>query len=168
VNQALYEQAKANGATDRLAEMLAAQQAPGARTDREFFRAHSTLDAQFKVDRHLKHYVRQAKKAGYKPNINDVYLSQLARFPGDPEAFISGGRNQIRRVLEKRGWGCEGIVDVKPSQYQPEIPDIPLGADIIKETACEMVRENPDLAKKSKRELTEMVIDKHAPKKKRK
>jgi hypothetical protein len=161
----IYELAIENGCSPRLAEMFAARRPPASRTDREFYAGRPKLDEQFKDPRILTNYVKRARKAGYKPNPNDVYLSQLARFPGDPEAFVSGGRNQIKRVLEKRGWGCEGIVDVKPAQYTPEPKEVPLNPKIIRDSACEMVRKNPDLAKKSKAELSAMVIEKHGPKK---
>lgn len=161
----IYQAAIANGESAMMADLLASRRAPASRTDREFFAGRPKLDEQFKDERTLNEYVKRARKKGYNPNPNDVYLSQLARFPGDPEAFVSGGRNQIKRVLEKRGWGCEGIVDVKPAQYTPEPKAAPLHPKIIEETACQMVRANPDLAKKSKAELSEMVIDAHGPKK---
>lgn len=40
-----------------------------------------------------------------------VYYPMLARFPGDPEAVCSN-RTEIKRLVKKRGWKCEGMVDV--------------------------------------------------------
>lgn len=166
--QQIYEMAMSNGCGHALADMLASRRAPQAQTDREFFLNQGKLGEQVKDKVRLRHYIRQAKKHGYNPSPNDVYMTQLARFPGDPEAFVSpsGGRNQVKRTLEKRGWGSEGLVNVKPAQYTPamDAPDIPLGEDIVRDVACEMVKKDPSLRKKKKAELREMVIDKHGKK----
>lgn len=39
-----------------------------------------------------------------------VYIPQLARFPGDPEARVTS-KSDIRKLMERRGWSCEGLVD---------------------------------------------------------
>jgi hypothetical protein len=162
----IYAQAINNGATPRFADMLASRQAPGAQTDREFFAKHGTLDQQMKSAELLESTVRGARANGYNPSPNDVYLSQLARYPNDPEAFVppSGGRNHVKRLLEKRGWGCEGLVNVKPAQNVPEPKQVPLAPDVIRDLACAKVRKNPDLKRKTKAELTSMVIAEHGPK----
>lgn len=41
---------------------------------------------------------------------NSVYYPMLARFPGDPEAVCSN-RTEIKRLVKRRGWKCEGMVD---------------------------------------------------------
>jgi hypothetical protein len=166
VNETIYEEALSNGCTPRLAELLACRKAPGAQTDREFFRNKPKLDEQFKSAQTLNHYVAQARKKGYNPNPNDVYMSQLARFPGDPEAFVpaSGGRNHVKRVLEQRGWGSEGIVNVKPAQFVPDPPPAaPLSKGILKKMVAMKLKENPDLKTKPRAELEAQIIEKHGP-----
>lgn len=114
--QALYEQSRAAGSSHKLAEMLAFQSPPGSLTDREFFSGQGTLADQFKGDEAmLKRLVSTAASNGRRPQASDVYCSGLARFPGDPEAFVpsSGGRNYIRRLSEQRGHACHGAVEVK-------------------------------------------------------
>ncbi|MCS7226526.1 MAG: hypothetical protein NZ821_05985 [Gloeomargarita sp. SKYB31] len=46
------------------------------------------------------------------------YFPQVARFPGDPEAHVES-RSQLRKILEQRGWGAEGIVS---TPYRPDPP----------------------------------------------
>ena len=162
----IYNESLKNGCSPRLAEMFAARKAPGARTDREFFAKHGTLDQQIENKDLLEATVKGAMAHGYKPNPNDVYLSQLARFKNDPEAFVppTGGRNHIKRILEKRGWGCEGLVNVAPAQNVPEPKQVKLAPDVVRDLACAKVRKNPDLRRKTKAELSEMVIAEHGPK----
>lgn len=106
------------GESVMLAEMLALQQAPRGMTDDVFFSGVGTLDQQFKGDEgkaQLGLLVNEAKKRGHKPNYNDYYVSGLASFPGDPDAFVprTGGRAHVKNVLEKKGWASEGAVNVK-------------------------------------------------------
>lgn len=44
-----------------------------------------------------------------------MYVPGLARFPGDPEAKV-GSTAEVRRVLERRGWGARGIVEREPDR----------------------------------------------------
>ena len=53
-----------------------------------------------------------------------VYLSQLATYPGDPEAWVSG-RGDVQRVCEQRGWGCKGSVEVKAQELAAPPPAAP-------------------------------------------
>lgn len=51
-----------------------------------------------------------ARRLGRNPNTAS-YWPQLARFPGDPEAFVES-KSEMRQVLERRGWGAEGLVNL--------------------------------------------------------
>jgi hypothetical protein len=95
-----------------------------------------------------------------------VYMSQLAKRPGDPAAWISpsGGRSQMKKVLEQRGWGSEGIVNVKPAQFVPDPPPAaPLSKGILKKMVAMKLKENPDLKTKPRAELEAQIIEKHGP-----
>ncbi len=83
-----------------------------------------------------------ARKHGANPEAG-YYYPQLARFPGDPEAFVSS-RSEIRRVLESRGWSSRGIVEVesKGPDRDPE-PYRPADDIIDREVAAHMEREGP-------------------------
>lgn len=87
-----YAACLVEGSSPRLADMLASRQAPALMTDAVFMQGHP-----------------EARK----------YMPSLARFPGDPEAFVSG-RGDIDRVLRERGWGAEGAVNRKPRESVPK------------------------------------------------
>lgn len=161
----IYQQAIANGCSPRLAEMLAERRAPRANTDREFFVDQRKLADQFGNDNVLHYYVNTARKHGGDPGQNDVYISQLARFPGDPEAFVppSGGRTHIKRVLEQRGWGCSGAVNVQRQEVEPEDYTPGLAPDIVESYVDDEIRLNPDNATKPRQQLREQVIEKFSP-----
>ena len=163
--QEIYDAAIANGTSPRLAEMFACRKAPGANTDREFFVGQKQLCDQF-TPIMLDKYVKQARKAGYNPSPNDVYLGQLARFPGDPEAFVSpsGGRSQIKKVLEQRGWGCTGAVNVQRRDEAPDEKATGLASDLVEDFVKQEIAADPGKAFVDKRELREQIIDRHGSK----
>lgn len=168
VTQGFYEHCRDEGNSHRMAEMLAFQQAPRCNTDREFFEGVGTLAKQFEGDEKvLDQITRNSMKHGHKPNANDMYVSALAKFPGDPKAFVpaSGGRGHVQEVCEQRGWACSGSVNVKSREAESAPKKVALGEDIVRSKIRQMVRNNPDNARKSYRELRESVIDKHGPKK---
>jgi hypothetical protein len=103
-----------DGSSHQLAEMLALQTPPMSNTDREFLEGHAN-GSQFQDTPWVGDlYQGVAREAGVDTK-GKVYLSGLARYQGDPEAWVTG-RGDVQRVLEKRGWGAEGSVNVKPTQ----------------------------------------------------
>lgn len=163
--QAFYVQMRKKGQSHNIAEMCALREASKSQTDTDFFRGVGTLADQFRgVEWQLEHNTHYAKKNGYKPNHNDFYISSLARFPGDPQAFVpaTGGRGYIKKICEERGIPCEGMVNYTPSQRIEKEPEsCKLAPDIVENTVNELVSENPDLKRTDRQELREMVIEKH-------
>lgn len=104
---------------------VASRQFPGLNTDTTFLADRGTLENQFDTEQDLQRVVQGAAKKGYKPKPTDVYLSGLARHPGDPEAFVNGGdaKAHIRKVCEKRGIGCAGSVNVPQPELRQD-PDV--------------------------------------------
>lgn len=157
------------GNSPLFAEMLALRCAPGARTDREYFADRGKLGDQFVSEKVCDFYVSEARKHGYEPNPNDVYDSAVARFPGDPRAFISpsGGRGQAADALEAQGYEVsnrlgDGLVSVRsrPGEAAPiETPH--LAPDLIDEMIEARIQANPDLARADRRELVEAVVHEH-------
>lgn len=151
----IYIKAIENGESPRLAEMLALRSPPRCMTDSVYFSDTGTLQKQFAGDEsELNRLTAIAMANGYRPNQNDHYNSSIARFPGDPEAFVpaTGGRGHIQRVLEQRGWSCEGAVNVKgrqPESDPHETPVTSLGSDLTREAISEMVANDPDLPRKA-------------------
>lgn len=100
---------------------------------------------------------------------NGEYMPELARFTGDPEAVVpfSGSRDYIRKLCEKRGWSCNGAVNVSARQPDRDpLADehcVPLADDLVVKNASRLIRENPDLGRKTKGEVRQIVLDKYGP-----
>lgn len=71
------------------------------------------------------------------------YISQLAKFPCDPEAWVSDA-SDVKRICEKNNWGCEGMVNVKAHETPPE-PDIPIAKNILDRRTQAVLERNPEL-----------------------
>lgn len=76
------------------------------------------------------------EKAGYTTQ-GKVYLSGLARFPGDPRALVDG-RGDVRKICEQEGWGCDGSVKVKGQQAAPT-EEVDVAEDIVQEHVADEV-----------------------------
>lgn len=107
-----YDLCLSQGTSPILAEMLALAQPPGCNTDNVFC-ADRKEEEQFK-DRRVLGFRKKAEKQGVSTT-GKIYLGGLARFPGDPTAWVSG-RGDIAKTCETRGWGAEGTVNVKPDE----------------------------------------------------
>lgn len=166
-----YAMMRFNGQSNNMAAMIAMQKGPGLNTDSVFFQGAKPLYDQFGSQKHLNHYLKAAKKHGFTPSKNSTYMPGLARFQGDPEAFVdhTQGRGYIRKLCERRGWSCEGAVNVQGRQ--PESDPLayenckPLAESIIRQRASQMVKSDPTLKRMDRRELRQKIIDKHGPSK---
>jgi hypothetical protein len=151
----------------RMAEMLALRQSPRVMTDDTALSGIGTLDKQFRGDeRYLTRLTRDAQKHGYTPKATDYYMASLARFPGDPEAFVNHGqgRGHIRKLLERRGWAGDGLVKVKgrePESDPHEERVHKLHPRIVERLRKQKLKENPDLARKDQREVRADIVSQH-------
>ena len=156
--QALYEQMRDAGESHNIAEMCAMRETPASRTDREFWRGRWN---QFESDpRAGRRYQAIADSMGMS-TVGKQYIGQLARYPGDPQAWVDG-RGDIKKVCEANGWGCSGQVDVKVSERPPR-PDVDIADDIVEEKVAEAIKQDPDLASKDRNALKEEVKEKIRP-----
>jgi hypothetical protein len=148
---------------DGIRQIIESRQFPGLQTDDEFMANRGTLSSQ--LGEQTESVVKAAKQNGYKPNLNDVYLPAMARFPGDPEAFVSHGsaRGSVRRTMESRGWGCEGSVKVKARESEPA--SCRLADEIVEQEVLKLTLEDKNARKAGLKELKQHVIDKHGVKK---
>jgi len=150
----------------RMREVLDSRRMPSIRTDAQFLANHGTLDKQFDGDtRQLKAVTDVAKKHGYNPNPNDTYIPNLARFPGDPMAFVPADspKNHIKKVCEATDRSCEGDVNVSRERKEPK-ETVRLGEDLVQEEAAQRIMENPEEALKPKGQLRNEILDKHGAK----
>jgi len=164
--QEVFTKAIADGSGYRFAQMLAVRRGPGVRTDATYYRGQGTLEQQFEGAPcgALETLIASAKAHGYKPNIHDVYDAGLARFHGDPQAFVPpvDARLHIRQVCEERGVACSGPVTVKRRELENPPENCRLAPDIANEIVDYMIHENPELRYKAdRRELLEEAVLKH-------
>ncbi len=152
---------------DRLKGILESRKCPGINTDTTFLSGIGTLEQQFDGDvEGMNEVISAARRKGFNPTSGMFYYEPLARYVGDPEAFLSAGdgKGRIRDVCEKRGWGCRGTVNVKARQPEEDPlknPKVPLAESIVREEVGRL-RQDPSNQKKPERELREQVLDKHA------
>jgi hypothetical protein len=173
MNQTIYAAAKANGCTDRLAELLASRRIRMGATDKSYFAKFGRLGDELGPE-HLNQVVSEARKHGYTPSQSDVYMPNLAQFPGDPDAFVSPaeGRSKIEKVAAKRGMVRDlsaGRATMKFKYAGPQTDPFenapPIADDIVMSEIREMARENPDVAKEPLAKLKAEVIKKRSPSK---
>jgi hypothetical protein len=122
--QASYIRMRINGESHTMAEMLALRKFPGVKgTDSQFMAGTHSQDSTIDQVRY-----QHAKLAGVDTN-GKRYIAGLARFPNDPEAWVSGA-SDVLRICEERGWNCHGAVEYEAHECEPE-PDLPIGQDIL-------------------------------------
>lgn len=147
----------------RMKEVLNSRKMPSIRTDATFLANHGTLRKQFENDdRQLSKVVEEARKRGYNPNANDTYIPTLARYTGDPLAFVPAGnpRGHIKKVCEQTDRACEGAVEVGREVKKPQ-ETVPLGEDLIQEEAAIRIQKDPSEGLKSEEQLRNEIIQDH-------
>lgn len=163
--QAQYVMLRAEGLSHNLAEMFALQSPPQiAGTDSVFLEGHcngNQFDGQEAVG---EMYAAEAKAAGVDTK-GKVYLGGLARYPGDPAAWVNG-RGDVKRICEERGWGCRGAVSVKAAEPLDAPKETPLADDIVHDKVAEILGHLPERERPrvDVQDLTEQVKDKMTPK----
>lgn len=121
------------------AAMSATKRTFKTKTDRELFEGVRSLGDQFAHDpTGLQRILANAKKQGFTPSLNDMYVPGLAEFEGDKHAFVpaTGGRGHIQKVCEMRNWSCDGAVTRQATD--PESSPIPEGLHLDDTRATEI------------------------------
>ncbi len=170
----LYLIARRNLATHEFAMILAMQKPPGIETNDTFWAGRKRFDEVFGED-----YANRIRSGLADKGINlgatGEYMPELVR-PGygpknpDPQAVVPfhGGRDYIRKLCEQRGWACNGAVNVKEREplSDPHATENchALHPKLVDQLAIQECRKNPDLQQKTKRELREMITERHGRK----
>lgn len=158
--QAFYVALRLDQLSHKCAEMLALQKPPMSNTDREFLEGHCNGN-QFEKTPHLGDaYLAEARRAGVDVT-GKVYLSGLAAYPGDPEAWVSG-RGDVQRVVEQRGWACEGSVNIKATRMA-EPTGGGIASSLVDAAVEARLEEHPEPERVNRQELRQSIIDQHAP-----
>ncbi len=159
--QALYAAMRQDGMQHALAEMLALQQPPMSNTDREFLEGRGGCYDQFDGNEYIgDYYAGMAKQAGVDTT-GKVYQGSIAAYPGDPRAWVTG-RGDVQKLLEERGWGSEGSVNVKMREA-PEAPRKAIADDIVRDGVEAMAEALPPGEKVDREALSEQFVAQHKP-----
>lgn len=156
IDEVYYCAMRLDGASHKWAEMLALQSPPMSNTDREFLEGSGE---QFAKTPHMGDYYKSVAERHGKNVKGMKYISGLARFPGDPDAFVTG-RGDVQRVCEARGWDCDGSVKVKGRKPEP-IGPYRVADDIVADRAMDLM--DAGLAKNAE-EATHKAREQLSPK----
>lgn len=130
--------------------------------DQDQNRHGRTLLEQFKGNaKMLARLVRRAKKQGYNPKYTSRYNPIGCEFPGDKVGFMSN--DERKAEFKRRGLKIVGE-EILPIDPKPQKPVHKLHPRLQRELIKKKIQENPDLARKSSRELREMVVSEHGSK----
>jgi hypothetical protein len=164
--QAFYERMRDEGTSHSLAEVFATQQSPGiAGTDSNFF---AGLHSGNHLDRWpgpvRRAYLAKAKAAGVDIS-GCVYLPSLARFPGDPLAWVRG-RGDVKKLCEQQNLTSHGAVEHQADESRiaetAAKRSVPIAPDIVERELAKELTKHPE--KKLKvQETREEVADRIMP-----
>lgn len=146
----LYTKAIENGCTPRLADMLASRSFPGTRgTDRSFMQNRKLDGSQFEgIPLVGEHHLAKARAAGVSTT-GKYYSGPLARFPGDPTAWVDS-LHDVKKICESRGWECDGAIKVDSPKYAGEEPGpYRVADDIVDSHVSDVLAERPELIPKA-------------------
>lgn len=159
-----YVRMRREGVSHNLAEMFALQSPPQIAGTDSIFTEGWCNGNQFEGQEWVGNmYRREAEAAGVDVT-GKRYLGGLARWPGDPEAWVSG-RGDVKRICEQRGWNCNGAVKVKAPDDVAPPEHTPLADDIIDDKVAEILETVPakDRPRVDTIDLREQVKDKMTP-----
>lgn len=161
VIQAEYVAMRLDGEGHRMAEMLALQTPPMSNTDREFLEGHCN-GSQFEKMPYIGDYYAKVARQHGADITGKVYLSGLARFPGDPLAWVAG-KGDAERVLDKNGWGSEGAISRKVSNVADTM-GCAVAEDLVQDEILDRLEAaGPDAGDINVPDLREKIIETRAP-----
>jgi len=139
---------------------------PGVQTDTAFHANRGSLAKQLGNDEGwAKFIVDRARAKGAVITADHTYISQLADEPGDPAAFVppGEGRGYIKKVLESKGKGCTGAVEVKQREQAPQ-KKTRLAEDLVKSQMLRYRKEGRVDKSMPDSVLRKEIIEKHGAK----
>ena len=153
VSQAVYDEKFPS----KLEEMFRTGQTPFLMTDSVFMEGHCNGN-QFEGQEHTATgYADVAKRHKFNTK-GKVYVSQLAKFPGDPEAWVSG-RGDVAKVCEKYGYNSEGAVNCNHLEKKP-VKRKAVADYLVKEQIERVMAVHPEPRSVNKEELKHQIIEK--------
>jgi len=126
VDKNLYNKARRNNCSPRMAELLACRQPPGVVADS--IRGVAGGDPFVNISpEHRSEYARRMRAAGVAP-AGKRYMPTLARFPADPRAMVDS-RSDVKRLADE--------ITAKPIAAEPVAAEP--ADDIVEERAQQML-----------------------------
>ncbi len=152
---------------ERLQAMLDSGQTPHCVSDQTYMKGHAN-GSQFEKCQHMGNYYKHETELRGGNTNNKRYISGLARFPGDPEAWVTG-RDDIRRVIESRpGWSCQGAVDIDGrGNSPPPAPPVEVADDLLNKYTIQVASTLPDPERIDLADLKKQVRERIKPRKPR-
>jgi hypothetical protein len=154
----IYLLSREQGTCRKMATMFACQQAPEPRTGKQWFAGNKPFWQQY--DEKMTNNVAKAcERNGVKLGRNDDYIPWLAKYPGDPDAIVSGHGSPRERI--KR---ANRLLQLH-QERQASRPRNPMREDLIEEKFDQLYEEHPELRRappKEKRKIRNQIIRKHA------
>lgn len=161
-----YVRCRRSGTSHQLAEMLALGRAPSLQTDTRWLAGHCNGNQFAGTERSEavgRHYQRVARQAGVSTE-GAVYKSQLARFPGDPQAWVRSKSDCIA-IAAQRGMTLEGSVNYRPA-VEREAPDpgpYRVADEIVDREYEILCDQQPDAAHADKQQVKDQIREKLSP-----
>lgn len=148
--QVHYWKMRLDGESHNMADMLANRSFPATTgTDRAFMQGRKLGGGQFEdVPLVGHHHAARAEAAGVSTT-GKWYSGTLARFPGDPEAWVDS-LHDVKTICERRGWSAEGAIKVEGPRYHSEEPrPYRVANDIVDEHVAQVLDAHPELVPKA-------------------
>ena len=164
--QRRYVACRQAGSSHRLSEMLALRRGPALNTDTRWLAGHvnGSQFAGSPREEAIGGYYQQVARAHGLSTAGKVYKTQLARFPGDPQAWVSSRADCIK-VAAERGMTLEGSVNYKPPADDTPDSETPyrVADDLVDDAYEDLCAAEPDAAHLPAGEVKESIRQKLSP-----
>jgi hypothetical protein len=130
--QARYLDMRIDGQSHQIAEVLALRKFPGCHgTSATFMQGTHCQDSPLDAARYAAAAAQGVDTNGRR------YISGMARFPNDPEAWISGC-DDVVRLCRDRNWNCYGAVQHEATEPTEPAPEVAIAPEIVNQhvAAC--------------------------------
>lgn len=157
-----YREMRKAGSSHKLAEMLALQSAPGASGVDNTFMSGTENGKQFAKSPWLgAAYKKISERLAPGSTSGAKYISQIARFGGDPKAWVRSRADVKKRVHELGDRDIDGMVTVRGAVRDPK-PPVPIAEDIVQSMVRAKVARDPSLnTPKKLKHVRREILEKH-------
>lgn len=162
--QAFYVACRRSGESHNMAEMLALQQAPGLSGVDNTFLSGTENGKQFARAPWLgKAYSDISEKLAPGSTSGAVYKSQIARFAGDPRAWVRS-RADVKQRAAALGKDVDGMVTYRAPTSMKEKKPVAIAPDLVNQLMRAKIARDPSLAATPKKVkmLRRDVLERHA------